>query len=80
MSDVIDLAAKRAEREEQPDPEHVCQDQHGRPMYRFAADYEFGDANFSVDLWAYDHDDAAARIEAMKASLKCVGQIYMEVR
>lgn len=73
MSDIIDLNAKRNEREK-PDPEFVRKDDFGRPLYCFLLDYEFDGANWSADVWAYSLEEAEKRVEAMRSSLTLKGQ------
>jgi len=75
MSDIIDLNDRRNERE-QPDPEFVMRDDFGRPMYTFTLSYDMDGSLWLIHLWAYSHDDAERRVEAMRQSLKCDGQVY----
>jgi hypothetical protein len=75
---VIDLNQARAARE-QPDIEHVQQDQFGRPMYRFALTYEMGGKTWAADVWAYSFGDAERRVAAMRVSLSVAGQVHAEI-
>jgi hypothetical protein len=78
MSDVINLTAKRNEREN-PDPEFVRKDDFGRPMYCYALDYAMDDASWGAQIWAYSMEDAERRVEAMRSSLSLLGQMYCVV-
>ncbi len=75
MSDIIDLNEKRNERE-QPDAEFVRKDDFGRKMFCFALDYEFDGSHWSSEVWAYSEADAQARVEAMRESMRYMGQIH----
>lgn len=75
MSDIIDLNAKRNEREA-PDAEFVRKDDFGRPLYCYALDYKFADGAWAAEIWAYSMDDAAARVAAMRESLELRGQMF----
>jgi hypothetical protein len=73
MSDAIDLSAERNKRTG-PDAEHVRKDDFGRPMYRYLLSYEMDGETWAGDVWAYSMDDAAKRVDAMRASVKLDGQ------
>lgn len=75
---VIDLDRARAARE-QPDAEHIRQDQFGRPMYRFALAYVMDGKTWSAEVWAYSFEDAEQRVAAMRASLSVAGQVHSEI-
>lgn len=75
MSDPIDLNAERNKRA-QPDVEFVKQDDYGRSMYLFGLGYEFGGKMYGTDIWAYSHEDAEARVLAMRESLVVFGQTF----
>lgn len=76
MSDVIDLNAKRNERE-RPDPEFVRKDDFGREMHLYLLSYDFDGSTWGgVDVWAYSMEDAQARVAAMRESLVVLGQAY----
>lgn len=75
---IIDLNAERDKRSA-PDVEHVRTDQFGRPMFEFLCDYRTDSASWSLRLWAYSLEDAEARVEAIRASLTCLGQLYTVV-
>jgi hypothetical protein len=75
MSEIIDLNAKRNERE-QPDAEHVRHDDFGRPLYEFLLDYEFDGSHWSASVWAYDEAEAQKRVESMRHSLRYMGQMF----
>lgn len=72
MSDIIDFRAKKAERE-RPDDDCVMRDEFGREMFLFILDYEYQGAHWGAEIWSYSIEDAFARVEAMRKSLKCVG-------
>jgi hypothetical protein len=78
MSDVIDLNEKRNERE-RPDAEFIRKDDFGRPMYCFLLDYTFDGKHWSSEVWAYDEAEALKRVEAMRESLKYMGQMFTVV-
>ena len=75
MTDIIDLNAKRNERE-QPDAEHMRRDDFGRPLYEYALHYRFAEGRWGATIWAYSMEDAAARVAAMRESLELDGQIF----
>lgn len=75
MTDVIDLTAER-NRREGPDPEHVSQDEYGRPLYQFIYDYQMDDGTFSFSLFAYDFEDAERRAAAINRGVELKGQLY----
>ncbi|MCO5129753.1 MAG: hypothetical protein M9932_04215 [Xanthobacteraceae bacterium] len=75
---VINLDQARAARE-QPDADHIQQDQFGRPMYRFALSYEMGGKEWGSEVWAYSFDDAEHRVAAMRESLSVAGQVHCEI-
>jgi hypothetical protein len=74
----IDLAAERNKRE-QPDPEFVRKDEYGRPLFTFLLSYEMGGSQWATEIWAYDFDDAEARVAAMRESLKVDGKLFTTV-
>lgn len=75
MVRVIDLSTER-DRRDGPDAEHMTTDQWGRPMFNFAVDFEFGGSEWSVYLWAYDLEDAQARVTSLRSTATLVGQVY----
>ena len=75
MSDVIDLGARRNEKEK-PDDDCVGTDDFGRPLYLFALEYEMPDGTYATDVWAYSFEDAEARVSAMRQSLLVLGQMH----
>lgn len=75
MSDIIDLNAKRNERE-QPDAEHVRKDEFGRPLYEFLLAYEADGSHWSTTIWAYDEEEAIRRVAGMRESLKYMGKVF----
>ena len=77
--DIIDLSAER-NRRAAPDPEHVKRDDFGREMYQFLLSYDFDGGQWGTRLWAYSLDDAQAKVEAMRGSLRVDGQLFSEVR
>lgn len=78
MSEIIDLTAARNERE-RPEPHLVHADEYGRPLFTFALEYEFEGGTWSTQLVAYSHEDAVAKVEAMRRSLCVRGQIFAEI-
>jgi hypothetical protein len=78
MADLIDLSSERSKRD-RPDAENIKTDDQGRPIYRFLLSYEFEGGKWALDVWAYSMDDAAARVEAMRSSLKLDGQAWTSV-
>jgi len=75
MADLIDFNAER-NRREQPDPQFVKKDEAGREMYCFLLSYDMADGQYGLQLWAYDWQDAKAKVDAMRASLRVEGQTY----
>lgn len=75
---IIDLAAERSKRE-QPDPQFVKRDDDGVPMYMFSIGYKMNTKSWTAELWAYDFDDAFARVAAMRESLTVEGKVFSEV-
>jgi hypothetical protein len=75
---IISLAEAR-NRSERPDPEFIKRDDFGKEMYLFTLGYEFQGGAWSTELWAYSHEDAEARVAAMRISLECHGQLYTVV-
>lgn len=75
---IIDLSAERAKRD-RPAPEFICTDSEGREMYAFSCSYRHGDGTYGLTFFAYDFEDAHARIEAIKSGLVLDGQIYEEI-
>lgn len=74
----IDLTAER-NRRAAPDPEHVRQDDIGRPLYRFLCSYDLGRDRYGFEIWAYDQADAAAKLAAIRASAVLDGQLFTVV-
>lgn len=74
----IDLSSERNKRSE-PSAEHVRRDGFGRPLFRFLLVYSMDDSEWVTDVWAYDADDACQRVDAMKASLRVVGQAHATI-
>lgn len=74
MAEPIDLTAER-NRRTGPDAEHVRKDDFGRPMYHFALSYDMADGQWCAGIWAYSMEDAQARVDAMRASLRLDGQV-----
>jgi hypothetical protein len=64
-----------------PETEHVSSDQWGRPMYRFVVEYPHlqtqsgQDRVWSVTIWAYDQEDAEARLDAIRGAGRLAGQV-----
>lgn len=77
MSDVIDLTAER-NRRDGPDPEFIRRDDFGRALYLYGLDYEYGGKEWMTELWAYSFEDAEARVQGMRLSLKVMGQKHSE--
>ena len=62
-----------------PDGAFRTTDDVGRPMFQFIADYKLDGRTFSINLWAYDIDDAERRVASMRDCLELQGQILCEV-
>nr|WP_155888855.1 hypothetical protein [Inquilinus limosus] len=66
---------------EPPDAEHVSCDQWGRPMFRFTVEYPHlttpsGRGRiWTAVIWAYDEEDAEARLAAIRNSGRLAGQV-----
>ncbi|WP_152613436.1 hypothetical protein [Inquilinus limosus] len=66
---------------QRPEPEHVSCDQWGRPMFRFVVEYphlrtQSGmERVWTATIWAYDQEDAEARLDAIRASGRLAGQV-----
>ncbi len=75
MADVIDFAAAFDKRHG-PDPEFRSQDAYGRPLYTYHLSYEMDGKEYGTQVIAYSMEDAAARVEAMRASLRLEGQLF----
>ena len=75
MTDVIDLAERR-NAADRPDADCTLKDDFGRDMFVFALSYKLGSSTYGIQLVAYDVDDAAAKVAAMRESLELQGQIY----
>lgn len=64
-----------------PEPEHVSCDQWGRPMFRFAVEYPHmatptgGVRVWTATIWAYDQEDAEARLDAVRNAGQLAGQV-----
>lgn len=79
MSRIIDFAAARARREA-PDPEHMHQDEAGRPLYDFALDYRRADGRpYSINVRARDLADAEAHAAGLSAGCTVAGQIFCTI-
>lgn len=59
-----------------PDAEHVRRDDFGRPLYRYLLTYSMDGSEWGADVWAYTMEDAEARVQAMRTSLKLEGQVF----
>ena len=64
-----------------PDAEHVSCDQWGRPMFRFIVEYPHlttpsgRERVWSATVWAYDAQDAEARLDAIRRAGHVEGQV-----
>ncbi|MGK9170128.1 hypothetical protein KXR53_27690 [Inquilinus limosus] len=64
-----------------PDAAHVSCDQWGRPMFRFAVEYPHlttpsgRERVWTATIWAYDPEDAEARLDAIRRGGRLVGQV-----
>ena len=63
----------------EPDPDCVTRDEAGRPLFRYCCDYRLFGRGFTFTLWAYDFDDAEARLDAIRQSGHIAGQVLSEV-
>jgi len=75
MTDLIDLNDERARRDA-PDRDCIRHDEYGRPLYLFTASYMRGDAEYSLEFWAYNFDDAQATVDGMNSGITLDGQRY----
>ena len=74
MSDLVDINAAR-NRRTAPDPEFIKKDGFGRPMQCYLINYMMdGEEWGGVHVWAYSMDDAAKRVDALRASATLMGQ------
>ncbi|RDJ03313.1 hypothetical protein B5K06_30425 [Rhizobium grahamii] len=64
--------------EPQPDQPFIRRDANGTSLFKFAVQYRMGGLLWAADIWAYSHQDAEARVNAMRDSLMVCGQIYCE--
>ncbi|TCU07013.1 hypothetical protein [Rhizobium sullae] len=62
----------------EPDAGLIRHDSTGHEMYKFACEFEMDGRTWAVAFWEYSQNDAEHRVEAMKRSLHCIGQIYSE--
>ncbi|TCU09656.1 hypothetical protein [Rhizobium sullae] len=62
----------------EPDADLIKHDGTGRSFYKFACEFEMDGRAWAVAFWAHSQGDAEHRVEAMKRSLRCLGQIYSE--
>jgi hypothetical protein len=66
---------------QRPEAEHVSCDQWGRPMFRFVIEYPHlatpsgRDRTWTATIWAYDAQDAEARLEAVRRNGRLAGQV-----
>jgi hypothetical protein len=54
-------------------------DDFGRQLNLYFCSYKFEDKNYSLDIWAYDMEDAERRVEAIRDSFNLEGQLLLEV-
>ena len=73
MSDPIDLSAIRNQRTA-PDAEFVKRDDFGRPMQCYLIEYTMDGHEWGVQVWAYSMEDAANRVQALRATAVLKGQ------
>jgi len=71
---IIDLNERR-NAAERPDPEFIRKDEYGRPLYCYVLSFDMGDKQFGTEIWAYDKEDAEAKVAAMRVSLRLDGQL-----
>jgi hypothetical protein len=62
-----------------PDAAFVKRDAYGRQLYNFAIEYRMNDVVWAADIWAYSHEDAEDRVQAMRKTLALCGQVFCEV-
>lgn len=66
---------------QRPEREHVSCDQWGQPMYRFVVEYPHLETQsglrrvWTATIWAFDQEDAEARLDAIRGSGRVAGQI-----
>lgn len=58
-----------------PDSGFIRKDEYGRNLYCFFGDYNVGRHSYSVDIWAYDFEDAERHASAM-GNVTIAGQVY----
>jgi hypothetical protein len=73
-AEIIDFAIK----EKPPTAEFVRTDDDGRQMFCFLIHYGMNGSQWSCQMWAYDADDAQARLDGIKASGSVAGQIFSQ--
>lgn len=74
MTNIIDLSAHRPD-PNAPDADYVTTDPQGRDMALFLVCFTHDGAEVGLHLWAYDFEDAEARVQALRASATLCGQI-----
>ncbi|MFN8682757.1 hypothetical protein ACDP63_16685 [Paracoccus sp. P2] len=78
---LIDLGKERERREAAlngPDSNCIVRDSEGRPMLLFAIDWHHDGRRWTVQIAAYDWEDAEARVASMRASLEVSGQVVAQ--
>lgn len=64
---------------DRPADEFVRIDDEGRKMFYFMIHYRMGESQWSCRIWAYDAEDAQARLDGIKASGTVAGQVYVQI-
>lgn len=62
-----------------PSPENVSRDMWKRPLFKYTFQYRHGDSYFDIDFWALSEADAFEKLDAMRRTMKYVGQSYLSV-
>lgn len=78
---LVDLGKARALREAAlngPDPDCIIGDGEGRTMYLFAVDWHHDGRRWTIQIAAYDWEDAEARLASIKSSGTVVGTIVAQ--
>lgn len=75
MSEPIDFNAERDKRHG-PHAEFVRHDDYGRKMYAFLFEYIMDGADWGLEVWAYDAEDALNRMQAIQNCLTYKGQLF----
>lgn len=73
MADIISLASYRPD-PNAPDADCIVKDGQGRDMFSFALSFQHEGAEWALNIWAYDLQDAEARVNSIRSNLTVLGQ------